>query len=296
VLKPGIDLQKWKASAGDPLLGRLKGSVVCIQEESRATEVVNLLTAAGDVPVLSLSVPFPLENGPPAELPAHLAQINPSQLALSISFTRFSDSLAAGIKWALKAGHVVEIEIKSELKDGEEGVEELFSKVYDENPQDGEKKAIVISNVLPPPSSIEIPLVKLLANPDYNAFQSHIGQIAFNPNLYIKFLPPQWNAPTPQSPTRPDTKISRGEDEDEVPGEEEKNEWKKRIKMYLGPVIEAFGFSRIIFGSSPISTTGPPSNASDWYILAKESLVELGVEQADVDAVFGGNARQVYGV
>jgi predicted TIM-barrel fold metal-dependent hydrolase len=62
----------------------------------------------------------------------------------------------------------------------------------------------------------------------------------------------------------------------------------------VGPVIEAFGFSRIIFGSGSASATDTPSNAGEWYALAKESITELGVEQEDVDAVFGGNAARVY--
>ena len=62
--------------------------------------------------------------------------------------------------------------------------------------------------------------------------------------------------------------------------------------------MEAFGFQRILFGSSaaaPLSGASPASRAGDWYELARESFAELGVEQDAIDAVFAENARLVYG-
>lgn len=65
--------------------------------------------------------------------------------------------------------------------------------------------------------------------------------------------------------------------------------------MFLvGPVVEAFGFRRILFGSGS-SSTKDISTAGDWYELARESLAELGVEQEAVNAVFFDNAKRVYG-
>lgn len=63
----------------------------------------------------------------------------------------------------------------------------------------------------------------------------------------------------------------------------------------MAPIVEAFGFQRIIFGSSPSPTTTSSTLARDWYELARESLAELGVEQDVVDAVFHDNAKRVYG-
>lgn len=63
----------------------------------------------------------------------------------------------------------------------------------------------------------------------------------------------------------------------------------------VGPAVEAFGFQRIIFGSSPSSVTKIESKAGYWYEIARESLAELGVEQEDIDAVFSDNAKEVYG-
>ena len=89
--------------------------------------------------------------------------------------------------------------------------------------------------MLPPPSSIQTPLVKLLTSHDYTAFQSHIATLAFFPNVFVKFLPPQWNAPTPLSPSKPNMNTAAAGtegDEDRPLDGEDKIEWKKRIKMY----------------------------------------------------------------
>jgi predicted TIM-barrel fold metal-dependent hydrolase len=63
----------------------------------------------------------------------------------------------------------------------------------------------------------------------------------------------------------------------------------------VGPVVEAFGYQRIVFGSSPCPTSQALSNASDWYEIARESLAELGMDQDSIDAVFFGNAKIIYG-
>jgi len=59
--------------------------------------------------------------------------------------------------------------------------------------------------------------------------------------------------------------------------------------------MEAFGYQRIIFGSSPSSSSRGPSNVGDWYEIARESLAELGIEQDFIEGVFYGNAANVYG-
>jgi len=59
--------------------------------------------------------------------------------------------------------------------------------------------------------------------------------------------------------------------------------------------MEAFGYQRIIFGSSPSSSSRGLSNVGDWYEIARESLAELGIEQDFIEGVFYGNAANVYG-
>ena len=58
----------------------------------------------------------------------------------------------------------------------------------------------------------------------------------------------------------------------------------------VGPVVEAFGYQRILYGSS---TSGSDSN--NWYEIARESITELGADQEGIDAVFETNATLVYG-
>ena len=65
--------------------------------------------------------------------------------------------------------------------------------------------------------------------------------------------------------------------------------------LLVGPVMEAFGYERIIFGSSPSSSSKGHAHVGNWYEIARESLAELGIDQASVDAVFFGNAQKVYG-
>ncbi|KAI0276353.1 hypothetical protein BGY98DRAFT_985866, partial [Russula aff. rugulosa BPL654] len=49
----------------------------------------------------------------------------------------------------------------------------------------------------------------------------------------------------------------------------------------VGPIVEAFGFERIIFGSAPSP-------------ISRQAFAELSVNQESVDAVFGGNAQCIY--
>ena len=61
------------------------------------------------------------------------------------------------------------------------------------------------------------------------------------------------------------------------------------VSSAVGPAIEAFGFQRVLFGSSPaapLSGSSPASSAGDWYELARESFAELGVEQEIVNTPF----------
>jgi hypothetical protein len=78
------------------------------------------------------------------------------------------------------------------------------------------------ANVLPPPHDLELPIVKLMNHPTYLAFQSQTAALSLLPNLYVKYIPPSWNAPTPPTPSM----------EPEEAESKQKQEWKQRIKMY----------------------------------------------------------------
>jgi len=124
--------------------------------------------------------------------------------------------------------------------------------------------------------------VKLLTHPFYQSYQSHIATLSLFPRGYLSYMPPAWNMLTPHMP------------QGAAVASKAKKEWKRGIKMYLGPAVEAFGFERIVFGSAPSPVSQALSNAGDWYEIAREAFAELGVDQESVDAVFGGNAQRIY--
>ena len=76
------------------------------------------------------------------------------------------------------------------------------------------------ANILPPPHDLDLPIVKLLTHPFYHSYQSHIATLSFFPRVYLSYVPPAWNAPTPPIP------------QDAAVTSKEKKEWKRRIKMY----------------------------------------------------------------
>jgi len=275
----GGSLVEWKDEAGKVLEGRIGSVVVKVTRDE--LEGLEAQASRAGVSILSAEIPFQLEGGVAPTIPSSKFPIS-----LAAPYTKLSDEAIAGLRAALKSGHIVDIDVQAAVnKDGEsgwDGLEDLLTKATVDLQGTG---TIILSNILPPPHDLELPIVKLLTHPTYRSYQSHVAALSLFPNLYLKFLPPAWNAPTPASPP-PGLEPKSGD--------REKKEWKRRIKMYLGPAVEAFGFQRILFGSAPSSTSHAVSSAGDWYEIARESFAELGVEQADVDAVFGGNAQAVY--
>lgn len=290
-------------------------------------------SSSADVEILSVLVPFPLEDGVPLNPPTYLASSSKMPIHLVTSYSKFSAQHAEGISWALQQGHVVDIDVQANIAEGEaggwDGLEDLLDKSLKLGTTE-ERKGIVVlctyntsqsrcghqtdppslANILPPPHSLTLPIVKLLTHPTYRAYQDRLATLSLFPNVRIKFLPPMWDAPTPSTPLPDATRTGDSDSKDS----KEKKEWKRRIKMYrqsslfvyfscrpnidtlVGPAVEAFGYQRIIFGSSPSPRVSPSaSNAGDWYDLARESFTELGLEQADIDAVFCDNAKNVYG-
>ena len=63
----------------------------------------------------------------------------------------------------------------------------------------------------------------------------------------------------------------------------------------VSPALEAFGFNRILWGSSPGGSSQTQLTIPDWYEIARESWAELGVEREFVDAIFYENAQKIYG-
>ncbi|KAI0743352.1 hypothetical protein C8Q80DRAFT_1180468 [Daedaleopsis nitida] len=296
------DLSSWKSQAGQNLGGRIRGVVLSLHGAQAAdVEKVVQDASSSTTPILAIAVPFKLEDGVPASPPSYLASGSSSKpaIVLSTTFTKSSQSAIDALAWALAQGFTVSIDVQSGLhqESGWEAFEDFLTKATATPP----KGKIVLSNILPPPDDLTIPLVKLLTHDNYRSYQSHTASLSLFANLFVNFLPPAWGAPTPPTPA-PAAVSDEGKAEEAEKAARamirEKVEWKRRLKMYIGPAIEAFGFQRILFGSShaaPLTGVSPASNAGDWYELARESFAELGIEQEAVDAVFSQNAKQVYG-
>ncbi|KAF5317210.1 hypothetical protein D9611_003982 [Ephemerocybe angulata] len=274
---------QWKKDAGQVLGGKIK-SLVLSFPGADLEKVVKELESSSDLDrVLSLSVPYDLEK-PDSALEATLAS-SKVPTSLSTVYTAASTEATEGLKWALERGRPVDIDVQVVLTEATlEGFEDTVGKAAEGITS---PPPIILSNILPPPHDLDLPIIKLMNHPTYLAFSNQVAALSLLPNVYIKFLPPAWDQPTPQTPYP-------GSPVDSAEGKVQR-EWKRRIKLYLGPVLEAFGYERIIFGSSPSIASKSKSNAGDWYEIARESLAELVSDQEFVDAVFHGNALKVYG-
>lgn len=281
VVVSSADLSQWKSEATSELRDKISSVVLLVKADDAQQLVAQLEPKISQVPILSASVPFRIENGAPTDIPSS----SKIPISLSVVYSKQSPEAVEALTWALSNGHVVDVDVQFTADDnGYDSLEESLTVASkDANPE----SAIVISNVLPPVDDMSLPLVKLLTHPTYRAYQDHAASLSLIPNTYVKFIPPNWHEPTPPTPAP----IGGVKPEDSS----EKKEWKRRIKMYVGPALEAFGDQRIIFGSSPSPESYAKSAVGDWYELVKELLAELGIEQEGVNAIFGGNAKRVYG-
>jgi len=282
VVSKDVNYSQWKKEAGQALGSKIRGVVLALPGAELESALKDLKTSTKESQVISFIIPFELEKPDPAI--ETLLSTSTVATSLSTIFKKSSPEAIEGLTWALKRGRTVDIDIQATLSDSLlEGFEDLIAKAtagLEVVPP------IVLSNILPPPLNLDLPIVKLMNHPTYLAFQSQVAALSLIPQVCVKFLPPDWDAPTPQTPF-PGSPV-------EAADTQQINEWKRRIKMYLSPVMEAFGYERIIFGSSPSSSSKGASNVGDWYEIARESLAELGIEQAFVDGVFYGNAEKVY--
>ncbi|KAH7108168.1 hypothetical protein BKA62DRAFT_681281 [Auriculariales sp. MPI-PUGE-AT-0066] len=274
-------LEQWKAQIGDELVAKSRGVVLVLDSVDDAA----IKAAEQDSAVLAVSVPFDLAAGVPDEssLPAYIAAPPPNlAIALRTSFTDFTPQHADGVHWAVSRGHAVDIHVLADLntEGGWESLSELITSALSSErgpSSSGKTGTIVLSNVLPAPVDMSITIVKLLTHPVYTNFQAYISTVSLFSNVYLKYSPPTWGSAVPKI------------------GTEAGRDWKRRIKMYLGQGVEAFGDRRILFASGP--SVGPDViDSGDWYALARESLAELGLDQEAVDAIFAANAQTVYSV
>jgi hypothetical protein len=201
-------------------------------------EVNRLDLSSKESQVLSVIAPFDLEAPDPA---LEVLLKSSATLSLSAAFKKSSANSIKGLHWALNHGRPVDIDIQATLSDSLlEGFEDMITSA---SVDIKELPPIVlcmilyirhlthlliikhlIANILPPPHDLDLPIVKLMNHPAYLAFQSRIAVLSLFPNVYVKFLPPSWDAPTPQTPF-PGSPI-------ESVDVQQQQEWKRRIKMY----------------------------------------------------------------
>ena len=188
-----------------------------------------------------------LDQGPPAEIPSYGANV---AVSLSTPFVKYTPKLVEGLKWALEKGYIVDIDVQAVAKDNGEGwgsLAELLSEVLGSGAagtKPAPEGALILcmcisyffifyltpeffpANILPPTHDLGISIVKLLNHPTYRAYQADTASLSLFPSVYIKFLPPRWNAVTPATPG------PSGNGSATVDESKEKKEWKRRVKMY----------------------------------------------------------------
>ncbi|KIK28015.1 hypothetical protein PISMIDRAFT_7955 [Pisolithus microcarpus 441] len=282
-------VNRYKSDIGQLVLEKVEGVVLLIENQP-SDDVASLVQGSAalqqriDLPILSVSVPFSLAGTPPAEAP-YLAETNPP-ITLWTTYTSATPEAITNLSWALKHGRAVDIDIQSDIMASSttggsslyDIFEDLLTKATSPGPHatGNKRKPIVLSNIFPPPLSLDEPIVKTMKHPDYLQYQSRVSSLSLFEDVHLKITPPMRG--TPETGSADDLKV-----------------WKGKLKLYIGPVLEAFGFERMIFGSSP-SLAGEPFNLPvSWYDLVRESFAELGVEQDAIDNVFMNNAKRVYG-
>lgn len=248
-----------------------------------------VLPSTQNVRVLAVVAPFELGGPIPSGYSDHsessgIPQSLYTSYAASHEAPEARSQAIETLKWAFSNSRLIDIDVQCDVMSNVakyEAFEDLLMKATTDLPGD-RKVPIVLSNILPPPHDLNLPIVKLLADPSYRNYQAHSAALSLFPNLYVKFTPPMWNQTVP-GPGDPTSEM------------DQHREWKRKIKMFIGPVLEAFGYERIIFGTSPSFAVPSLPNPADWYALVRESFAELAVEQDAIDAIFSLNARRVYG-
>jgi len=249
--------------------------------------VQSLQSGAVDAPVLAVLTPFALDS---TEVLAHLsATVSPALTAVYDGATPVvveaeedskdqaqAESSVKNLRWALQHGRVVDLDIQG-------GIIAIDPSVYDSllnllakairSGTSTKRTPIVLTNALPPPLDSITPVVALMNHPAYNTYRQRVSSLSLFEDVYVKLLPPAWVS----------TELG------------ERQELKNILILFIVPVLEAFGFERIIFGSSPAFADGSPALAESWYKLVLGAFRELAVSQDEMDKIFIDNAERVYG-
>ncbi|KAH7888602.1 hypothetical protein F5I97DRAFT_1935098 [Phlebopus sp. FC_14] len=278
------DLAQYKADLGQLVVDKIQGVVLTVQGQQSADGIISSLEGLESrigLPIYSVLVPFTLGQPPPSGPPAYLSATASPPTTLVTTFTAaISATLedqVESLKWALENSRVVDIDVHDDIAASDASFYDRFDDLLCKATADKKHTPIVLTNTLPPPLGANFPIVTLMKHPTYMVYQNRISALSLYENLHVKLLPPTWSS---DATSRPGAL----------------NEWKGKLKLYIGPVLEAFGFERIIFGSSSSSSSGEASKLpAVWYELVRESFAELGVDQDAIDNIFMNNAKRVYG-
>lgn len=102
------------------------------------------LESTGDLPVLSVLVPFSLDTAPPSNVPAYLTS-SKIPISLSTTFVKNGPESVAALAWALQNSKSVDIDIASDLATNDplwEGFEDLLTAAT--KPEEGKKLGSII--------------------------------------------------------------------------------------------------------------------------------------------------------
>ncbi|KAH0827959.1 hypothetical protein J3R83DRAFT_3597 [Lanmaoa asiatica] len=221
-----------------------KRAVVLSSRGHSAEAIVNSLQSLQsdvvDARVLSVLIPFTLES---AEIPKYLSETDPFLPALTTIYDGATPvTPVKNLRWALQHGRAVDLDIEGGIIAADPSFYDNFVNLLTKairSDINTKRTPIVLTNVLPPPLDSITPVVAMVNHPTYTAHRQRVSLISLFENVYVKLLPPTWVS------TKSTATLE----------EKQERELKNIIKLFI---LEAFGFERIIFGSSPAFASGSP--------------------------------------
>ncbi|KAF9227260.1 hypothetical protein BS17DRAFT_800320 [Gyrodon lividus] len=293
--------------------GKQRGVVLTVKGQSADAIFSSpgaLQSSVNDVRILSVLVPFALEDSIPSGVPSYLSATATPPATLATTYNGATPVAAEveddskvqaqveapvkNLRWALKHSKVVDIDVAGGIMAADSSfydsfvnlltkATELENQSAEDSTANTKRTPIVLTNILPPPVDSNMLVVTMMNHPTYMTYRQRVSLLSLFENVHVKLLPPTWTSVE----SMPDTEEGKRKRD---------KEWKDILKLFIAPVLEAFGFERIIFGSSPATVSDVSAQPMSWYKLAQESFRELAVGQDEMNKVFMENAERVYGV
>jgi len=162
VVATPAQLPQWKSDAGEVFSEKIGGVVLSLQgmhsEIEKALEqfvyspligsFINLIscpsrlqTVPSPTHVMSVGIPFRLQDPPPTITPSYLSSKIPTTLCTV--YTETTPEAVASLRWALQQGRPVDIDIQANMKDAD-AVWEAFEDLITKSTTDIEKPAPIV--------------------------------------------------------------------------------------------------------------------------------------------------------